>query len=138
MQVREHIIVVPLDLSDFSLAALDTAAGLATDYNNIRVLHVLPERDQPSHEENRIEQCKSALSAFLQQRDYKKPHITVRVGNPVKQILHFSEEVDAGLIVLPSHGRGMLTEMLLGSTTYSVVRSATCPVLVLKPTKKKS
>jgi len=53
----------------------------------------------------------------------------------VKQIVQFAGESAAGLIVMPAHGRGMLTEMLLGSTTYSVVRRALCPVLVLKPKK---
>ncbi|MDR3234478.1 MAG: universal stress protein [Planctomycetaceae bacterium] len=136
MQVRDSVIVVPLDMSDFSLTALATAAGLASDYANIRVLHVLPELARPASGD-RLGQCSSAMSAFLQQRGYAKPDITVRTGEPIKQILHFAKDVDAGLIIMPSHGRGMLTEMLLGSTAYSVVRHSTCPVLVLKPTKQK-
>ncbi|MDR3181908.1 MAG: universal stress protein [Planctomycetaceae bacterium] len=136
MPIRDRVIVVPLDMSEFSLSAFETAASLASDYANIRVLHILPELERPGSE-HRIEQCVSALSAFLQQRGYNKPDITVRTGEPIKQILQFADDVDAGLIVMPSHGRGMLTEMLLGSTTYSVVRKATCPILVLKPTKKK-
>jgi nucleotide-binding universal stress UspA family protein len=87
------------------------------------------------HSDHRDEQTRAAMSAFIQEHGYPKLDISIRVGDPIKQIVHFAEECSAGLIIMPSHGRGMLTEMLLGSTTYSVVRHSHCPVLVLKPKK---
>jgi hypothetical protein len=36
-------VVVPIDFSDDSFAALDTAAELAADKADLRVIHVLPE-----------------------------------------------------------------------------------------------
>ena len=131
-----RIIVVPLDMSEFSLKALETARDLVTDITNVHIVHVLPPIDRSTlGYEHRIEQTRAAMSAFVQEHGYPRMDITIREGDPVKQIVQFAEECDAGLIVLPSHGRGMLTEMLLGSTTYSVVRRAHCPVLVLKPKK---
>ena len=136
--MTDRIIVVPLDMSEFSLNALATAQGLASDIANVRIVHVLPPINRPVLEhEYRDEQTRAALSAFIQDRGYPKMDISIRTGDPVKQIIQFVEECDAGLIVIPSHGRGVLTEMLLGSTTYSVVHRALCPVLVLKPTKGK-
>ena len=132
----DRIVVVPLDMSEFSLKALETAKNLANDIDSIRIVHVLPEVDRHVLDsEQRNEQTRAAMSAFLQEHGYPKMNITILEGDPVKQIVQFSEECAAGLVVMPSHGRGMLTEMLLGSTTYSVVRRAHCPVLVLKSKK---
>jgi len=109
---------------------------LVGDIANIRVVHVLPPMDRPVLSfEHRNEQTRAVMSAFLQERNYPKMNITILEGDPVKQVVKFAEDIAAGLIVMPSHGRGMLTEMLLGSTAYSVVRRASCPVLVLKPKK---
>jgi len=133
---KDRIIVVPLDMSGFSLKALETSRDLVNDMSSIRIVHVLPTIDRSTlNYEHRNDQTRAALSAFIQEHGYPKMDIAIREGEPVKQIIQFAEECDAGLIVIPSHGRGMLTEMLLGSTTYSVVRRATCPVLVLKPKK---
>jgi len=43
-----------------------------------------------------------------------------------------AESLDAELIVLPSHGRSGISRLLLGSQAESIVRSAKCPVLILK------
>ena len=132
--MTDRITVVPLDMSEFSLNALEVARGLADNIANIRIVHVLPPLDRATlNYEHRDEQTRAAMSAFIQEHGNPKMNITILTGDPVKQIVQFAEENAAGLIVIPSHGRGMLTEMLLGSTTYSVVRRAHCPVLVIKP-----
>ena len=134
--MTDRIVVVPLDMSEFSLKALETAKDLVNNTANIRIIQVLPPIDRSSlHYEHRDEQTRAAMSAFIQEYGYPKMDITIRSGDPVKQIVQFADELGAGLIVMPSHGRGMLTEMLLGSTTYSVVRRSNCPVLVIKPKK---
>ena len=134
--MTDRLVVVPLDMSEFSLKALVTARDLVSDVSNVRILHVLPPTDSYSlGAEHRDEQTRAALSAFIQEYGFPKMDVSIRSGDPVKQIVLFAAECAAGLIVMPSHGRGMLTEMLLGSTTYSVVRHAQCPVLVLKPEK---
>jgi len=134
--MTDRIIVVPLDMSEFSISALEATQGLASDIANVRIIHVLPPIDRPIFEPGyREEQTRAAMSAFIQEHGYSKMDISIRTGEPVRQIVQFAEECNAGLIVMPSHGRGMLTEMLLGSTAYTVVRRAQCPVLVLKPKK---
>jgi len=134
--MTDRIVVVPLDMSEFSLKALETARDLVSDMSNIRIVHVLPTQDRSTlNSEHRDEQTRAAMSAFIQEHGFPKMNITILSGEPIKQIVQFAEEIAAGLVVMPSHGRGMLTEMLLGSTTYSVVRRAHCPVLVLKPKK---
>lgn len=142
--ISERILVVPVDMSEFSLKALDVALGMAPEAGLIRVLHVMATLDpaEPGIAWNamvdapRTLQARSAVSAFLQERGYPKLDITVRTGDPGTQIALFADDIEAGLIIIPSHGRGMLTRMLLGSTTDRVVHLAHCPVLVLKERKK--
>ena len=136
--MTDRMIVVPLDMSEFSINALATAREMASDTALIRIVHVLPPINRPVLEhEYRDEQTRAAMSAFIQEHGYPRMDISIRTGEPVKQIVQFAEECNAGLIVMPAHGRGVFSEMLLGSTTYSVVRRALCPVLVLKPKKIK-
>jgi len=52
-------------------------------------------------------------------------------GPTVEKILDEARELDAGAIVIGSHGRGMLHRALLGSVSEGVVRDATCPVHVV-------
>ena len=134
--MTNRILVVPLDMSEFSLKALATARDMVHDVSNIRIVHVLPPLDKPARgSEYREEQARAAMSAFVQEHGYPKMNITILVGDPIKQIIHFTENCEAGLIVMPSHGRGVLSEMILGSTTHNVVRRSACPVLVLKPNR---
>ena len=142
--IKDRIVVVPIDMSDFSLKALDAARAMVADPEKIHVLHVLPtlEPAEPGivwntmDDGSRMLQARSAVSAFLQDRGYGRMTISVRIGDSGTQIALFAEDIGAGLIVLPSHSRGMLTRMLLGSTTDRVVHLAQCPVLVLKESRK--
>jgi nucleotide-binding universal stress UspA family protein len=56
----------------------------------------------------------------------------VRNGNPVNEILNVAKEIDADLIVLGSHGRGMAKRFLLGSVSDRVLEYANCSVLIVK------
>jgi nucleotide-binding universal stress UspA family protein len=56
----------------------------------------------------------------------------VAAGSAWKQILQIAIDVQADLIVVGTHGRGGVKRMLLGSVAESVVRKASCPVLVAR------
>ena len=56
----------------------------------------------------------------------------VAFGNPVKEILRVEEEEDVSIIVMGSHGRTNIMEMLIGSVSEKVVRNAKRPVLVVR------
>ena len=53
-------------------------------------------------------------------------------GRPDTEIVHLSEEVGAGLIVIGSRGLGGVRRALTGSVSDSVIRHAHCPVLVVR------
>ena len=64
----------------------------------------------------------------------KYPDVEVRrvlaQDRPVRVIAQLSEQ--ASLIVVGNRGRGGFKGMLLGSTSYALVHTADCPVLVVR------
>jgi len=55
----------------------------------------------------------------------------VEQGDPAGVILRLAAETKCDLIVLGTHGRGLIGRFLLGSVAESVVRHAICPVLTV-------
>ena len=56
----------------------------------------------------------------------------VRFGSPGSEVPRYADEVNAGLIVVPSHGYGGVKRFLLGSVAERIIREAHCDVLVLR------
>jgi len=57
--------------------------------------------------------------------------IVVR-GNPVEEILKYSDEKNSDLIVMGTHGHGTLADAMMGSTARRVLRRSPKPVLVVR------
>ncbi|MCB2224486.1 MAG: universal stress protein [Actinobacteria bacterium] len=53
-------------------------------------------------------------------------------GYPADALVEYATDVDAGLVVVGSRGRGDLAALVLGSTSHRVVNQASCDVLVAK------
>lgn len=58
---------------------------------------------------------------------------TILTGTAASQIDAFAAEDGYDLIVMSTHGHGMLTRALVGSVTDEVVRTSQVPVLVIQP-----
>ena len=56
----------------------------------------------------------------------------VAQGKPSAEIVRAARDHDVDIIVLGTHGKGMLDKALFGSTTERVVRRAPCPVLTCR------
>ena len=56
----------------------------------------------------------------------------VAQGKPSAEIIRYAAENGVDMIVLGTHGKGMLDQALFGSTTERVVRRAPCPVLTVR------
>jgi nucleotide-binding universal stress UspA family protein len=56
----------------------------------------------------------------------------VRVGDPFLEIIRVAKEKDVDLIVMGTHGRTGLFNILIGSVAEKVVHYAHCPVLTVK------
>jgi nucleotide-binding universal stress UspA family protein len=132
--------VVPIDFSDLSYAALDRALEIAGDRGEVHVIHVLIELStmEPGNlygtltDAERIKSTEEFMRKKLVDKKYAGVQVHATVGDAGREITAFAEREGADLIVIPSHGYGLLKHMLLGSVAERVVRLAHCPVLVLR------
>ena len=59
-------------------------------------------------------------------------HFIHRTGHPSTTICNTAEEKHADLIIVGSHGRGIIDRALLGSVAHGVLQRSKTPVLVVK------
>lgn len=57
-------------------------------------------------------------------------------GSPLHQLLDYVEKSNADLVVLGSHGHGVVASLLLGSVAEGLVRKATVPTLIVPAEKE--
>jgi nucleotide-binding universal stress UspA family protein len=136
-------ILCPIDFSEFSLAAVARAVALAKPFDaEITVLFVLPfvrpEDAAASHGPVAPEAAvQSAIAEDLEEflrpvRDAGVPlRLCVRSGDCVGHILAEARDRESDLIVMGTRGRSGLQRWALGSVTDTVLRKASCPVLVV-------
>ena len=58
--------------------------------------------------------------------------VLVKNGDPSSRIVRTAREERVSAIIVGSHGKSNLQEVLIGSVTERVVRKASVPVLVIK------
>jgi nucleotide-binding universal stress UspA family protein len=61
-----------------------------------------------------------------------KARVRIEKGIPFTEILRVEDDEDVSLIIIGSHGKSNVAEILLGSVSEKVIRKAKRPVLVLK------
>jgi nucleotide-binding universal stress UspA family protein len=133
-------VVVPVDFSTDSLAALEVGRQLVSKPEQLHVVHVVIDITPLEAGEvwgvidpqARVEQVEKVLKEKLADAKYQGVHTAVLLGEPAHGIANYAQEKHADLIVIPSHGRTGLTRLLIGSVAERVVRLAHCPVLVLR------
>jgi universal stress protein A len=142
-------ILVPLDFSDCSLAAMEHALGLAERFDSgIELLHVwslpaalgpdeavpLPDHAGETMSEYAEAQANEILQSMLLDLQGRGARVRGRLerGEPVKAILQAAREGGHDLIVMGTHGRTGLAHLLRGSVAEQVVRRAPCPVLTIR------
>jgi nucleotide-binding universal stress UspA family protein len=137
-------LVVPLDGSRLAEAALPAAAYLAQKLGaSVTLLHVI-ERAAPAevHGERHLTNPDEAY-AYLDEVAHRALPADVQVDNHVhtcesadvaRSIVEHVGELKPDLIVLCTHGRSGLRDLLFGSIAQQVVALGTTPVLLIRPT----
>jgi len=139
-------ILYPTDFSDVSKKALDYLAQLKdAGTKEIVVLHVIHEREidaiarygagsadtivgkieKEAWEEGKTIEKKLKQSGF-------NVKVRIETGIPLREILRVEKQEGVSAIVIGSHGKTNLEEMLLGSVSEKVIRRSKSPVLVIK------
>ena len=139
-------ILVPTDLSDFSIAAVEYATSIAEMFEaQVYMLYVIdgeqnvafPMVDRYSETilKDDEEKAKDQLHKFVywKLREFGNVIEVVRRGKAYTEIPRFAEEEGIDLIVMATHGRTGLAHVLLGSVAEKVVRTSSVPVTTVKP-----
>jgi nucleotide-binding universal stress UspA family protein len=146
---RFRKILVPIDFSDHSSAALDVAIDLARTYGaTLHLLHcypidpgaispygiVIPEGfDRDVREAAGVQLARWADKAATAKVPVEQ-HLSSMF--PAESIARSADEIGADLIVMGTRGLSGLRHVLLGSIAERVLRLAHCPVLTAKAPEK--
>ena len=137
-------IVLATDLSPASEAATDEAFRLAAALHaKLLAVSVIDPRTLQlpgGRFRRRIDQERARLQSAASElvmrgrRDEVSTSFLIWEGDPAESIVDVAQSEGADVIVVGSHGRGGLERALVGSVSDQVIRRATCPVLVVRPT----
>jgi len=139
-------VLYPTDFSDVAMKAFQFVKQLkACGVKEVVILHVIDKRSidalavytdrdflriEKEWEEN-VRELIRPMEDELKELGFQ---ITVRIEKdvPFIDILKVEQEENVSVIVIGSHGKSNVKEMLLGSVSEKVVRKARKPVLVVK------
>jgi nucleotide-binding universal stress UspA family protein len=138
-------ILVPIDLSEATPHVLAAAKAQAREHAaRLWIIHVAePDpgfvgfeagppavRDHVARNLWREHRELNEIAAQLRAEGFDATPRLLR-GSTVDTILDQAAEHAANLIVVGTHGRGLAYQLLLGSVSGSVMRRASCPVLLV-------
>jgi nucleotide-binding universal stress UspA family protein len=139
-------ILVPTDFSEPAGAAVEYARTLAAEFRSrLHLLHVVAEPfAYPWGTElstfslaNLLSESETGALERLKAlaKDLSLPagsiEVSASIGRPVDKILEYIGQHHADLVVLGTHGRGMVGHLLIGSVAERVVRRSPVPVLTV-------
>jgi nucleotide-binding universal stress UspA family protein len=134
-------ILVPVDGSDFSLKALETACNMAqaqapSSIIIIAVSMILPDLEEGAYIAEKMRaQAEKALARAKEVALAKgmPPSLILASGiSPADEIVKVAKSENADLIVVGSRGLAGKGKYFLGSTASQVVTHSHCSVLVVK------
>jgi universal stress protein A len=138
-------ILIPTDFSETSKKAVQYALRFAEQFGcEITLLYVVEpvtpmvgaplgvevftEKDECSMAEKDL----AALATESQTNDVHSITSFVRVGHAPNEITKAAKDLDVDLIIIATHGYTSWRHLCIGSTAERVVRTAPCPVLVVR------
>jgi nucleotide-binding universal stress UspA family protein len=147
MRVQFNHILCATDFSDFSNHTISYGIALAKEFEaKLFVSHVIDLSSvaiygefqlDPVGQQNRIMQDADAQLKKLagDQEISWEPLITV--GKPADEISRAVEEKDIDLVITATRGRSGLKRIILGSVTERLMRTLSCPLLVVNSPEHK-
>jgi nucleotide-binding universal stress UspA family protein len=140
-------ILVATDLSEPSMAALTYGRELARYFRTrLHILHVVGSIPSafigaeayvvsvPDLQRQIEDAARQELDALPIDDDDVPPirRVVMTSNAPHVAIVDYATQEHIGLIVAGTHGRGAVTHALIGSVAERIVRTAPCPVLIVR------
>jgi nucleotide-binding universal stress UspA family protein len=149
MDPKQSQVVVAYDFSEHGRAVLDRAVALVSRAP-FHVLHFITVIDPhsgvsvvPHRGKIDVEYADRVRATMIEElgKVLKETPLASEVhffahapiGKPTEEILRLSEQIGADLILIGTHGTTGLSRLVMGSVAEHVVRTAGCPVLVVRP-----
>lgn len=142
-------ILVPLDGSTLAEQALPVAQRLARDREaQLLLLHVVQALDAGSRRmlfasdaeaDAAVAGWRADAEEYVQEitNEVRKDGVAVEArtafGNPDEEINAMVVDADISLVVMSTHGRTGLSRWYYGSIANKVMRSVSCPLLLIRP-----
>ena len=136
-------IIIPLDGSRLAETVLPMAVHLAAILNSrVTLLHIIEKDASPVIHGDRhltsIPEARSYLEDIAKHQFAKDIHVSFHVHrtqmrNVAAGILAHQTEPEPDLIIICTHGRGGLGQIVFGSIAQRVVEAGRTPVLIMRP-----
>lgn len=143
-------IIAAVDFSDASGIVIESASEMARAFSaGLHLVHVV--EAQPTYaaygfspdefpvlhqvQEETMIRGEKKLSELADGMAAQCVQTKLLHGQPLASILEYADEVSADLLVMGSHGHGVLGSILLGSVAEGCVRKAKVPALIV-PVKR--
>lgn len=145
-------VIIPTDLGPDAVDAASAFTRIFDGVDRTRVLLVfadptppylepfqhdmLEKWGQPDMRKEDIDERMSPTVAKLESAGFE---IETRIldGGPVRAVTELAKKCDVDMIVMATHGRSALANMLVGRTAQRIVQHAPCPVLTIRSTQGK-
>ncbi len=141
-------ILVPIDFSKEAKLALEWAIKLGREENSatLCLLHVMPpvpitEREYETTEIVRLEWENAKKQLEEWRRKIQPPLSSITIvwkGNPAQKISEVCQQENIDLVVMTTQARHGLSRMAHPNLSEKIVRTVSCPVLVLHLNKELS
>ena len=135
-------ILVPTDFSEMSDAALKYAIDIAQAFGaRLYLIHVPGETGvnfEADFPMGRFDTAvRERLDTFLKPEEIERlrPEYALRPGTPADEIVRYADAREVDMIIMGTHGRSGVAHLLMGSVAEQVVRTAPCPVLLIRHPK---
>jgi nucleotide-binding universal stress UspA family protein len=141
-------IIVAVDFSNATPGVLKMAAGIAKSFGAaLRLFHAVepepsytaygftPEEFPAMHiyQEEAVRRARRKMEELLALVTPELPSATSHIseGSPLPCLLDYAKDCQADLVVLGTHGHGVIASLLLGSVAEGMVRKSPIPTLVV-------
>ncbi|MDR3736488.1 MAG: universal stress protein [Acidobacteriaceae bacterium] len=141
-------ILLPIDFSPSSYAALEIAAGLAQDFSAkiylFNVIHLPPtvsdadfllDTEMFQEAERNAEESLAACDAKLTAKNIAVTHLVEARNDVVVSILEEIKREHIDMLILSTHGMSGWRPLVFGSVTEKLIRVVECPLLLLRSAK---
>lgn len=132
-------ILVPTDGSDGAQLALEHAIAIAKAFNG--TIHAMSvdegagstQRDQLRTDAEELAEKATEEAAQRAESNNVPVTISVQSGSAEQAIMRYAEETDIDLIVMGTHGRTGIKNIIFGSVAEDTVRNSPVPVMTVQP-----